>query len=126
MGFHVFRVPAWLAGGMVKGRLALLDLGASRPDLVDTGVRDWDEAAYGAPRGRQKPPMSFADQVPRLQHRRQGFADLFAFRHSMRAEAFVNHAASRCATLQSSHNRPCKVCPDASIRGANTLERAGE
>ena len=53
-----------IAGGMAKGRLALLDLGVSRPDLVDTGVRDWDEAGYGAPTGRQKPPMSFADQVP--------------------------------------------------------------
>lgn len=43
--------------------MALLDLGTERPDLVDSGVRDWDEATLGPHRGRQKPLMNFADQV---------------------------------------------------------------
>ena len=30
-------------GGMTKGRLALLNLGLERPDLVDIGLRDWNE-----------------------------------------------------------------------------------
>ena len=51
------------AGGMSKGRLALLDLGVRAPDLVDTGTVDWDDAAYGPADGRQKPPVSFAEQV---------------------------------------------------------------
>lgn len=48
---------------MPKGRQALLDLGVQAPDLVDTGTVDWDEYSYGPPAGRQKPPMSFAEQV---------------------------------------------------------------
>ena len=59
----VIRRALLCAGGMPKGRLALLDLGLRRPDLVDTGSSNWDTDLYGPPKGRIKPPMSFADQV---------------------------------------------------------------
>ncbi len=48
---------------MPKGRQALLDLGTQAPDLVDTGTVDWDESLYGPANGRQKPPISFAEQA---------------------------------------------------------------
>ena len=50
-------------GGLVKGRAALLNLGLQRPDLIDSGVLDWDPARYGDDGGRLKEKMSFGDQV---------------------------------------------------------------
>lgn len=50
-------------GGLAKGRAALLRLGQERPDLLDSGVYDWDEARWGHPKGRVKPRMGLADQV---------------------------------------------------------------
>jgi hypothetical protein len=38
-------------------------LGRERPDLLDSGVYDWDEAKWGPPLGRVKPRMGLADQV---------------------------------------------------------------
>ncbi len=48
---------------MPKGRQALLDLGTQAPDLVDTGTVDWNESIYGPANGRQKLPISFAEQA---------------------------------------------------------------
>lgn len=50
-------------GGLRKGRAALLELGRRRPDLLDSGVYDWDEGRWGPPEGRVKPRMGLADQV---------------------------------------------------------------
>jgi hypothetical protein len=50
-------------GGLVKGRAALLNLGLERPDLIDSGVLDWDAAKYGDDQGRLKEKMSFGEQV---------------------------------------------------------------
>ena len=53
-------------GGLVKGRAALLNLGLQRPDLIDSGVLDWDPARYGDDGGRLKEKMSFGEQVSPL------------------------------------------------------------
>lgn len=55
-------------GGLVKGRAALLNLGLQRPDLIDSGVLDWDVNRYGDDGGRLKEKMSFGEQAchPRL------------------------------------------------------------
>lgn len=50
-------------GGLVKGRAALLNLGLQRPDLIDSGVLDWDVNRYGDDGGRLKEKMSFGEQV---------------------------------------------------------------
>ena len=50
-------------GGLAKGRAALLELGQKRPDLLDSGVYDWDEGKWGPAEGRVKPRMGLADQV---------------------------------------------------------------
>ena len=50
-------------GGLAKGRAALLELGRTRPDLLDSGVYDWDEGKWGPPEGRVKARMGLADQV---------------------------------------------------------------
>lgn len=50
-------------GGLIKGRQVLLQLGIDRPDLVDSGVSDWNEAMYGPDQGRMKPRMPMRDQV---------------------------------------------------------------
>jgi hypothetical protein len=34
-----------------------------RPDLIDSGVLDWDTQRYGDDRGRLKEKMSFGEQV---------------------------------------------------------------
>ena len=50
-------------GGLEKGRAALLNLGMSRPDLIDSGVLDWDYERYGPDEGRLKEKMEFGHQV---------------------------------------------------------------
>jgi hypothetical protein len=50
-------------GGLEKGRAALLNLGTARPDLIDSGVLDWDYTHYGPDEGRLKEKMEFGDQV---------------------------------------------------------------
>lgn len=55
-------------GGLEKGRAALLNLGLSRPDLIDSGVLDWDYERFGPDEGRLKPTMQFGDQVGALSH----------------------------------------------------------
>jgi hypothetical protein len=50
-------------GGLEKGRAALLNLGLERPDLIDSGVLDWDYAKLGDDRGRLKEKMDFGAQV---------------------------------------------------------------
>ena len=50
-------------GGLEKGRAALLNLGQSRPDLIDSGVLDWDYERYGPDEGRLKDKMEFGHQV---------------------------------------------------------------
>ena len=47
----------------MKGRAALLNLGLERPDLIDSGVLDWDAQRYGDDKGRLKEKMSFGEQV---------------------------------------------------------------
>lgn len=51
------------AGAFEKGRSALLALGLQRPDIIDSGVKDWDEARWGPHEGRLKPSMSVREQV---------------------------------------------------------------
>lgn len=41
----------------------MLQLGLDRPDLVDSGVSDWNEELHGADQGRLKPFMSLREQV---------------------------------------------------------------
>ena len=50
-------------GGLAKGRAALLNLGMERPDLIDSGVLDWDADRWGEHKGRLKEKMSFGEQV---------------------------------------------------------------
>ena len=67
------------AGGMPKGRQALLDLGVQAPDLVDTGTVDWNDTVYGPPDGRQKPAVSFAEQAGSCWAEVDGTPELRAF-----------------------------------------------
>ena len=55
-------------GGLEKGRAALLNLGMSRPDLIDSGVLDWDYERYGPDEGRLKEKMEFGHQVLAYAH----------------------------------------------------------
>lgn len=50
-------------GGLEKGRAALLNLGMAEPDLIDSGVLDWDYERYGPDEGRLKEKMEFGHQV---------------------------------------------------------------
>lgn len=50
-------------GGLRKGRKVLLHLGIERPDMIDSGVSDWNEALYGPDEGRKKPVMTMREQV---------------------------------------------------------------
>lgn len=50
-------------GGLKKGRSVVLQLGIDRPDLVDSGVSDWNEDLYGPDQGRLKAAMSMREQV---------------------------------------------------------------
>ena len=50
-------------GGLRKGRKILLQLGLDRPDLVDSGVSDWNEELWGPEQGRKKPVMKMREQV---------------------------------------------------------------
>ncbi len=50
-------------GGLAKGRAALLNLGMQRPDLIDSGVLDWDAGRWGEHNGRLKEKMSFGEQA---------------------------------------------------------------
>lgn len=50
-------------GGLRKGRQALLQLGLDRPDLVDSGVSDWNEELYGPDEGRMKSVMDMREQI---------------------------------------------------------------
>lgn len=51
------------AGGWKKGREAVLNFGVERPDLMDSGMLDWNEEALGPANGRVKPFISFREQV---------------------------------------------------------------
>jgi hypothetical protein len=53
-------------GGLAKGRAALLNLGMERPDLIDSGVLDWDAVRWGEDKGRLKAKMSFGEQARAL------------------------------------------------------------
>ncbi|DBA99135.1 hypothetical protein WJX77_004871 [Trebouxia sp. C0004] len=55
-------------GGLKKGRHIVLELGLKRPDLVDSGVSDWNVDHYGPDRGKLKPHMSMRDQVTRYKY----------------------------------------------------------
>lgn len=50
-------------GGLKKGRKVVLELGLKRPDLVDSGVSDWNEELWGPDKGRLKPPMPMRKQI---------------------------------------------------------------
>ncbi len=50
-------------GGLKKGRSVILQLGLDRPDLVDSGVSDWNEDLYGPDKGRFKTSMPMREQV---------------------------------------------------------------
>ena len=47
----------------MKGRWALLELGQSRPDVIDSGVLNWNPEQYGPDNGRVKMKLSFATQA---------------------------------------------------------------
>lgn len=51
------------AGAFEKGRSALLTLGVARPDILDSGVKDWDESRWGPSGGRLKPLMTVREQA---------------------------------------------------------------
>lgn len=50
-------------GGLSKGRQVMLQLGLEKPDLVDSGVSDWNEEAFGPDGGKLKPHMTLRQQV---------------------------------------------------------------
>ena len=50
-------------GGLRKGRKVVLQLGIDQPDLVDSGVSDWNEDLYGPDEGRLKTSMTMRKQV---------------------------------------------------------------
>ena len=54
-------------GDNAKARMAMLKLSMDHPDLLDAGVRDWDEASLGAANGRQKDMIPWQKQVTALQ-----------------------------------------------------------
>ena len=64
-------------GGLEKGRAALLNLGMSRPDLIDSGVLDWDYERYGPDEGRLKEKMEFGHQVLLTPLGKSGCASIF-------------------------------------------------
>ena len=49
--------------GVVKGRWALLELGRLRPDIMDSGVKQWNAEKFGDEDGRLKMPLSHSTQV---------------------------------------------------------------
>ena len=55
-------------GGLSKGRHVLLQLGVDRPDLVDSGVSDWNEDIFGPHGGKLKPHMTMRDQVNKYKY----------------------------------------------------------
>lgn len=55
-------------GGLKKGRQVVLQLGMQRPDLVDSGVSDWNEASLGPDEGKLKPFMPMREQVNRFKY----------------------------------------------------------
>eukprot|EP00884_Botryococcus_braunii_P016709 jgi/Botrbrau1/3721/Bobra.0363s0008.2 len=59
----VWRGSMDAAGAFEKGRSALLAMGVARPDVLDSGVKDWDEARWGPHQGRLKPVMTVREQV---------------------------------------------------------------
>ena len=48
---------------MAKGRWALLELGRQRPDVIDSGVLNWNAEKFGDDDGRVKTKLSLATQV---------------------------------------------------------------
>ncbi len=50
-------------GGLKKGRSVILQLGLDKPNLVDSGVSDWNEDLYGPDKGRFKTSMPMHEQV---------------------------------------------------------------
>ena len=55
-------------GGLSKGRHVLLQLGVDRPDLVDSGVSDWNEDIFGPHGGKLKPHLTMRDQVNKYKY----------------------------------------------------------
>ena len=55
-------------GGLKKGRNVFLQLGIQRPELIDSGVSDWNEAKHGPHNGKLKRFMSMREQVNRYKY----------------------------------------------------------
>lgn len=55
-------------GGLRKGRSIMLDLGLKRPDLIDSGVSDWNQELWGPDKGRLKPAMPMREQVDKYKY----------------------------------------------------------
>ena len=51
-----------------KGRHAIVQLGQDRPDLVDSGVSNWNEELLGPPNGRVKPFITMRQQVKQYKY----------------------------------------------------------
>ena len=81
-------------GGLEKGRAALLNLGRSRPDLIDSGVLDWDYERYGPDEGRLKEKMEFGHQVLPLfsfEQRRRSCSHVVTCSHELPLEWRMSH-----------------------------------
>ena len=46
----------------------MLDLGLKRPDLIDSGVSDWNQELWGPDKGRLKPAMPMREQVDKYKY----------------------------------------------------------
>ena len=55
-------------GSSDKGRHALVQLGQERPDVVDSGVSNWNEDLLGPPNGRVKPFITMRQQVKQYKY----------------------------------------------------------
>ena len=51
-----------------KGRHAIVQLGQDRPDIVDSGVSNWNEELLGPSNGRVKPYMTMRQQVKQYKY----------------------------------------------------------
>ena len=72
--------------------MAMLKLSMEHPDLLDAGVKDWDEARLGAANGRQKDMISWQNQVTALQ---------------VNALGLWNHPCLFMSSIQQSEADPC-------------------
>ena len=58
----------WRGTTMSHKRHLFLQLGVDHPDLVDSGVSHWDNAAFGPDLGRHKPHIKMREQINKYKY----------------------------------------------------------